>query len=53
VFSRLYEEHGILVRDVSAGPDLAECLRISVGTPEDMEAVAGALEGILAGESNV
>jgi histidinol-phosphate aminotransferase len=49
VFTRLYEEHGILVRDVSAGPDLAECLRISVGTPEDMEAVAGALGEILAG----
>jgi histidinol-phosphate aminotransferase len=47
VFSRLYEEHGILVRDVSGAPELADCLRISVGTPEDMEAVAAALEGIL------
>jgi histidinol-phosphate aminotransferase len=53
VFTRLYEEHGILVRDVSGAPELAECLRISVGTPEDMEAVAGALEGILGSESNV
>jgi histidinol-phosphate aminotransferase len=52
VFTRLYEEHGILVRDVSGGPELAECLRISIGTPEDMEVVAGALEGILGGESN-
>ena len=49
VFTRLYEEHGILVRDVSSAPELGECLRISVGTPEDMEAVAGALEGILGG----
>jgi histidinol-phosphate aminotransferase len=49
VFTRLYEEHGILVRDVSSAPELGECLRTSVGTPEDMEAVAGALEGILGG----
>ena len=49
VFTRLYEGHGILVRDVSAAPELAECLRISVGTPEDMEAVAAALKGILGG----
>jgi histidinol-phosphate aminotransferase len=47
VFRRLLEEHGILVRDVSAAPELAECLRISVGTPEDMEAVVGALEYML------
>jgi histidinol-phosphate aminotransferase len=49
VFTRLYQEHGILVRDVSGGPELAECLRISVGTPEDMAAAAAALEGILGG----
>lgn len=49
VFTRLLEEHGILVRDVSSAPELAECLRISVGTPEDMEAVAVALEGIVGG----
>jgi len=47
VFRRLLEEHGILVRDVSAAPELADCLRISVGTPEDMEAVVGALEDML------
>lgn len=47
VFRRLLEEHGILVRDVSAAPELSECLRISIGTPEDMEAVVGALEAIL------
>jgi histidinol-phosphate aminotransferase len=43
VFRRLLTDHGILVRDVSAGTDLAQCLRISIGTEEDMEAVAGAL----------
>jgi histidinol-phosphate aminotransferase len=46
VFRRLYEEHGILVRDVSSAAELAGCLRISVGTPEDMDAVIGALAEI-------
>jgi histidinol-phosphate aminotransferase len=47
VFRRLLEEYGILVRDVSAAAELSECLRISVGTPEDMDAVVGALDAIL------
>lgn len=47
LFRRLYEEHGILVRDVSNAGELAECLRISVGTDEDMDAVLAALEEIL------
>jgi len=48
VFRRLVEEHGILVRDVSSGAGLAECLRISVGTAEDTAAVVTALSTILA-----
>ena len=51
VFQRLYEDHGILVRDVSSSGELAECLRISIGTEEDMDAVLAALEQILAPES--
>ena len=51
VFRRLYEEHGILVRDVSAGSELSECLRISIGTEDDMDAVLAALEEILAPQS--
>jgi histidinol-phosphate aminotransferase len=47
LFLQLYEKHGILVRDVSASAELAECLRISIGTPEDMDAVISALEEIL------
>jgi len=43
VFRRLLTEHGILVRDVSSAAELAQCLRISVGAEEDMEAVIGAL----------
>ena len=46
VFRRLVEEHGILVRDVSSGAGLAECLRISVGTGEDTDAVVSALSAI-------
>ncbi len=49
VFRRLLEEDGILVRDVSAAAELAQCLRISVGTEEDVDAVADALARILGG----
>jgi histidinol-phosphate/aromatic aminotransferase/cobyric acid decarboxylase-like protein len=38
------------VRDVSAAAELAECLRISIGTEDDMEAVLAALRRILEGE---
>jgi histidinol-phosphate aminotransferase len=51
VFHRLYDEHGILVRDVSTSADLSECLRISIGTEDDMEAVLAALQEILATDS--
>ena len=47
VFRRLLNDHGILVRDVSSGAGLAQCLRISVGTAEDVEAVGDALGEIL------
>ena len=47
IFRRLLDEHGILVRDVSAAAELAQCLRISIGTEDDMDAVAGALESLL------
>ncbi|HEU5040723.1 MAG TPA: aminotransferase class I/II-fold pyridoxal phosphate-dependent enzyme, partial [Gemmatimonadales bacterium] len=47
VFRRLYDEHGILVRDVSGSAELAECLRISIGTEDDMDAVLAALREIL------
>jgi histidinol-phosphate aminotransferase len=50
VFRRLHEEHGILVRDVSGSPELQECLRISIGMEEDMDAVLEALSRILARE---
>jgi histidinol-phosphate aminotransferase len=50
IFERLFQDHGILVRDVSGSSELAECLRISIGTDEDMNAVVDALEEILRGK---
>ena len=47
VFQRLHQDYGILVRDVSGAPDLAECLRISIGTAADMAAVIQALGEIV------
>jgi histidinol-phosphate aminotransferase len=47
VFRRLYQEYGILIRDVSSAAELTECLRISIGTDEDMDAVVGALTEIM------
>ncbi len=49
LFRRLRDEHGILIRDVSDAAQLAECLRISIGTSEDMDAVLVALEQIFSG----
>ncbi len=51
VFRRLVDEHGILVRDVSAGAGLAECLRITVGDAADVDAVVAALTAIFGGGS--
>ncbi|MFZ5625179.1 MAG: histidinol-phosphate transaminase [Gemmatimonadota bacterium] len=50
VFRRLIDDCGILIRDVSGAAELHECLRISVGTEEDMDAVIQALGEILGGE---
>ena len=51
VFHRLYDDHGILIRDVSNSGELSECLRISIGTEDDMQAVLAALEAILGPDS--
>ena len=47
VFRRLLDEHGILVRDVSGASELQDCLRLSMGTEEDMDAVVRALESMV------
>jgi histidinol-phosphate aminotransferase len=49
VFRRLLDDYGILVRDVSGGAELAQCLRISIGTAEDVDAVGEAMGEILRG----
>ena len=46
---RLRDEYAILVRDFSSAPGLADCLRITVGTLEENDAVLAALEALLAG----
>lgn len=47
VFRRLVEEHGILVRDVSSGKGLENCLRITVGGADDTDAVITGIKSIL------
>ena len=48
VRERLRDEHSILVRDFSYAPGLADCLRITVGTPEENNEVLRALEQLVA-----
>jgi len=43
IFEALFDR-GILVRDVSAYPRLANCLRISVGSPEQNDRMLAALK---------
>ena len=44
---RLRDEFSILVRDFSYAPGLADCLRITVGTPEENDAVIEALSALV------
>jgi histidinol-phosphate aminotransferase len=53
VFRRLLDDYGILVRNVSSIQQLSGCLRISIGTEEDMAAVTTALEEILPGPTQM
>ena len=47
VWELLRDEHSILVRDFSATPGLEDCLRITVGRPEEFAAVVEAFIDIL------
>ena len=47
VRARLRDEHSILVRDFSYAPGLADCLRITVGTPAENDAVLSALAALV------
>ena len=53
VRERLRDEYSILVRDFSYAPGLADCLRITVGTPEENGAVIDALAALVAEEASV
>lgn len=47
VRERLARDFSILVRDLSSAPGLEDCLRVTVGTPEEDDAVLDALRQIL------
>ena len=47
VRQRLRDEFSILVRDFSAVAGLEGCLRITVGTPQENDAVLAALDSLL------
>ena len=47
VRQRLARDFSILVRDLSFAPGLRDCLRVTVGTPEEDDAVLDALRRIL------
>ena len=44
---QLYDRYSILVRDLSAAPGLFDCLRVSIGTPEENDEFLQALASIL------
>jgi histidinol-phosphate aminotransferase len=43
---RLYDKHGILLRDLSDSPGLADCLRVTVGTSEENDELLAALDAL-------
>lgn len=47
VRERLRDEYSILIRDFSYAPGLADCLRITVGTPEENTEVLAAFEALV------
>jgi len=47
VRARLRDECSILVRDFSSTPGLADCIRLTVGTPEENDEVVAAVRSIL------
>jgi histidinol-phosphate aminotransferase len=51
IWQRLYEEHGILLRDFSAARGLTDCLRASIGTPSENDEFINALQNLVAEES--
>ena len=50
-WERLRDEHSILVRDFSSTPGLDDCLRLTVGTREENDALLDALAVLTREES--
>ena len=50
--TRLRDEFSILVRDFSYAPGLADCLRVTIGTPEENDAVLEALSVLIPEEAS-
>ena len=50
VRNRLRDEFSILVRDFSSAPGLRDCLRVTVGMPDENDALLDALRRLLKGE---
>ncbi|NLG10103.1 MAG: histidinol-phosphate transaminase [Coriobacteriaceae bacterium] len=48
IWQQLYDRYGILVRDFSATPGLRDCLRVSIGTAEEIDEFLLALTALLA-----
>lgn len=48
VWQRLFDEHSVLVRNVSGDPLLPDCLRITVGTDEENQKLLAGLRAVLA-----
>jgi histidinol-phosphate aminotransferase len=44
LWQRLYDDEGILLRDFSAAAGLTDCLRVSIGTPQENDGFLAAIE---------
>jgi histidinol-phosphate aminotransferase len=53
IWRRLYDDYGILLRDFSQAPLLTDCLRVSIGTPEENDGFLEALRACQGGCTNV
>ena len=49
VWERLYQEHSVLVRDFSGGAATKDCLRVSIGSPEENDRFLAALDAVRGG----
>ena len=48
-WERMYQEHSVLVRDFSGGAATKDCLRVSIGSPEENDRFLAALAAVRSG----